>query len=128
MSKSTCKKDLFNAVLERYRLIVYSLYPVVCSSFDNDAPTRSQRLSFDHIDFMADVKSAVVFVFKGRANRRELEDAMDVIVDFDEAVRVTLDPLLETKLVSLCSPVFAKRGLDPAIYFRKIRRGSRRSA
>jgi hypothetical protein len=125
VAKSTRKKDLFDAVLERYRLIHHSLHPVVCSAFDNDAPTRSQKLSFDHVDFAADVKSAVVFAFRGRSDRTQLEDAMDVIVGPNDEVRASLDPLLNAKVARLCSPVFAKRGLDPAMYFRRIRHGNR---
>jgi hypothetical protein len=128
VAKSTSNKNLCDVVLERYRLIFQTLHPIVCSAFDNDATTRSQKLSFDHIEYAADVKSAVIFAFKGRRNRIELENAMDVIVASDETVRATVSPSIEAEIIRLCSPVFAKRGLDPASYFRKIRRGSQRRA
>jgi hypothetical protein len=109
------------AVIEGYARI-RQLQPIVASNPDPDPIKRSEKLTYNFIDYCADVESATE---KALANQPELQR-----VWFDIALDKPVAANLRNKVLQTCGRVYAGRALEPWKYWRPTKRaapGSRRT-
>jgi hypothetical protein len=109
---------IFTVVIERYRDIL-NLSPLVASQIDSDAP-HNRNLDFAQLDYKVDIENACEAAVQGQPNEAELKDAIDRLTAGDQTIS---DPLAK-QVIRLCGREFEERRLEPALYLRRIRRGS----
>jgi hypothetical protein len=114
------QKSIFEAVVNAYRA-VRSSHPLAASSPNQDSPPN-KRLTFNSIDFAVDVEHATAFALKG-PNQTALQQTWVQLVAEDGDA----DAEIAAEVIRRTSMVYDKRDLDPALYFRAIRRGVRRA-
>jgi hypothetical protein len=112
------QQELFNAVIRAYRAIRAS-HPLAASQPDPDSQPN-KRLTFSGVEFVVDVENATSFALKGRPNQTALQRVWFQLVTEDDDE----DAELARHVITLTSEVYRQRDLDPALYFRTIRRGS----
>ena len=123
MSKFDCsnefrwQKDLFDATIRAYRAIRAS-HPLATTQPDRDAHPN-KRLTFSGVEFLVDVDKATSFALKG-SKQAALQRAWFQLVTEDADV----DAELARQVITLTSEVYKQRDLDPALYFKTVRRGS----
>jgi hypothetical protein len=108
------QKALFEQVAQSY-VETKNLSPVTASNPDIDAPL-SKKLSFIAVDFLVDVE---------RATEQALKDFPDLQKTWFQLVNgdLNVDPKLAEITIRLTAMVYHERSLDPALYFRTLRRG-----
>lgn len=104
-------------VIERYRDIL-NLHPLACSQFDSDAP-QNRRLDFAVIDYKTDIENATAASFRGLPDEDKLQTTWFQLVANDQ----TADLALINKVIRTCGKIYQQRGLEPAQYLRRIKRG-----
>lgn len=109
---------VFTTILEQYREIS-NRHPLVASSIDDETQSRSRRLDYNGIEYLADITAACEAAVKGQANADELRDAIDKLIAGDQ----TVPEVLTRQIIRLCGAVFEKRQLEPSAYLRHIKRG-----
>lgn len=100
-------------VIEGYARI-RQLEPVVASNPDPDPIKRSEKLTYNLIDFCADVELATE---KALANQPELQR-----VWFAIALEKPVAANLRNKVLQACGRVYVGRGLEPWKYWQPCRR------
>lgn len=108
---------VFSVVIQRYRDLC-NLYPIAASQIDSDAPSN-RRLDFAACDYKIDIENACVDAIAGQINRTELEDTIDRLIAGDHSVSEGIT----RQAVRLVGTEFEKRGLEPAKYLKRIKRG-----
>jgi hypothetical protein len=118
-NKFNRQRVLFGMVIDAYRKLL-ALSPVVASAIDPDAPTHSRKLDFCAVDYKVDITNAVRDSFKNQPDEEALKNAIDRMIEDDP----TVPPVIAWKVIRLCSKTFSDRHLEPALYLKRIRRGS----
>jgi hypothetical protein len=113
------QQELFDTVTKAYR-VIRSAHPLAASNPDLLSPPN-KRLTFNSIDFKVDVERATAFALGG-PNQAVLLRAWFNLV----AEKPDVDPGIVQEVISRASVVYKDRSLDPADYFRPIRKGRRR--
>lgn len=111
----THHRAVFNAVTKAY-ITVKNLHPVVASDPDIDSPKQARPLTYEKIEFAVDVENATEAAIK---DQPRLQATWLQLAAGD----TTVDPALAMRTIRACAKVYENRGLDPGIYFHKIRRG-----
>lgn len=92
---------------------VKRLSPVVSSNPDPDPTKRSLKLTYNLVDWCADIESATE---RALAGRPDLQSAW-----FSIGLDQPISPALESEVLQKCGRVYAARRLEPWKYWRNAR-------
>lgn len=109
---------LVEAVARCY-LITRDLPVLSSSDYDPIPAARSRRWTPDSCHYIVDVENTVRRALKGKPDEGELRDTWQALLDREGVAGKT-----DERLVRILGPVFRRNRLDPADYFRTIRKGS----
>lgn len=98
------------AVIENY-VRVRQLSPIVASNPDPDPAKRSEKLTYDLINWCADVEMATEQALAGRS---DLQSAW-----FSLGLEQPITPALEREVLQKCGRLYAARRLEPWKYWRR---------
>lgn len=100
-------QDSFTAVQSEW-VRIRQLSPIVSSVFDSDRIGKSEKLSFDLVDYACDIE---------RATETALKDAPELQrIWFQLAQGEAADPKLAQSCTAKCGRVYAARRLEPWKY------------
>ena len=94
------------------------LQPTAASTIDDAPGSHSQKWTPESAHYKIDVSHAVRDALANRQDAQELNAAWVRLQDDSSIIRET-----EITLIRLVAPILKERGLEPALYFRKIRQG-----
>lgn len=113
---------IFESVIKAYLHNLYCLRYAPLQAIQHDPEAGAHRRSpFHSVEFCADITRATKVALHGNPL---WEDCLDQLLReaYGERIDDTFSLGLRAEVVSKCARIYRARGLEPAVYFRRIRK------
>ena len=112
---------LFESVIKAYlhNLYCVTVAPLQAVQHDPDA-TSHRRSTLHSVEFIVDVEKASAAALQDRQSQNAMDQILKEMCGgpVDESISLGL----RADVVSKCARIYRARGLEPSVYFRRIRR------